>query len=351
MSRWLIGLVLLAALGSVAWFAAKKLDGNGPGDNFASGNGRIEAIEVDIASRVAGRVARILVKEGDHVVRNQPLVNMDISTLEAQRDEARARLQQTVQTVASVNAQVAVRQSDLAAAQAVEVMRRNDHDSASRRLERTRILAKEGAASVQELEDDQARVLASVAAVDAAAAQVRAAQAAVQAALAEVAAAESMVTAAQASVARVQSEIDDSAISSPRNARVQFVIARESEVVAAGAPILNLVDIDDAHMTFFLPEVAAGRLALGAPARIVLDAYPDRPVPARVTYVSSTAQFTPKTVETAQERQKMMFRVKASVDPAYIEKHRAAFKTGLPGVAWVSLDGSDRWPESLTVKD
>lgn len=340
----------MVALGGATWLGINRFDNGGHGPNFASGNGRIEAIEVDIASRVPGRVGQVMVAEGDYVQVGQPLVSMDVKTLHAQRDEAQARLQQAQQAVASANAQVAVRQSDLAAAQAMEVMRRNDLDSATRRLERTRILSKEGAASIQELEDDQARVSSAQASVNAASAQVNAARAAVDAAQAEVAATESMVSAARASVARVDAELADSQIDAPRSGRIQFIIAREAEVVGAGSPILNLVDLDDAHMTFFLPEAQAGQLRIGAPARIVLDAFPDRPLPAKVTFVSSTAQFTPKTVETADERQKMMFRIKANVDPDYIEAHREVLKTGLPGVTWVSLDGSDDWPQALQVR-
>ena len=350
MNKWVAGAVVLVALGGATWLGINRFDNGGYGPNFVSGNGRIEAIEVDIASKMPGRIGNVLVAEGDYVQAGQPLVSMDVMTLRAQRDEAQARLQQARQAVASANAQVAVRQSDLAAAQAMEVMRRNDQDSAARRLERTRILSKEGAASVQELEDDQARVNSAQASVNAASAQVNAARAAVDAAQAEVAAAESMVQAAQASVARVDAELADSEIDAPRSGRIQFIIARESEVVGAGAPILNLVDLDDAHMTFFLPEMETGQVRVGAPARIVLDAFPDRPLPAKVTYVSSTAQFTPKTVETADERQKMMFRIKANVDPDYIDAHRQVLKTGLPGVTWVSLDGSDTWPESLQAR-
>lgn len=351
MNKMIGAVTVFAALGAATWFGVNRFSDEGFGENFARGNGRIEAIEIDIASKIPGRIGEVQVSEGDYVQRGQHLLTMDLTVVRAQRDESLARLQQTRQAVASANALLAVRQSDVAAAQAVEVMRRNDQDSAARRLARTRVLSKEGAASVQELEDDQARLTSAQASVNAAIAQVRAAQAAVLAAQAEVAAAESMVQAATASVARIDAELNDSVLEAPRAGRIQFVIARQAEVVAAGAPILNLVDLDDAHMTFFLPEAQAGRVPVGAPARIVLDAFPDRPLPARVTFVSSTAQFTPKTVETAQERQKMMFRVKASVDPRYIESHRNVLKTGLPGVAWVSLDGSDQWPERLRVKD
>ena len=113
------------------------------------------------------------------------------------------------------------------------------------------------------------------------------------------------------------------------------------------APLGRLVDIADVYMSFFLPEMAAGRVALGSEVRIVLDAAPQYIIPARVSFVASTAQFTPKTVETASERQKLMFRVRAQIDRELLQRHIEQVKTGLPGVAWVRLDAAQPWPASL----
>jgi HlyD family secretion protein len=103
-------------------------------------------------------------------------------------------------------------------------------------------------------------------------------------------------------------------------------------------------------MTFFLPTALAGRAALGADVRIVLDAAPELVIPARVTYVADVAQFTPKTVETEEERLKLTFRVKASIDPELLRKHMRLVKTGLPGVAYVQLDPNAQWPPELHVR-
>jgi HlyD family secretion protein len=119
--------------------------------------------------------------------------------------------------------------------------------------------------------------------------------------------------------------------------------------LAAGGKVLNLVDLADVYMTFFLPETVAGRVALGADVRLVLDAAPGYVIPAKVSYVSSVAQFTPKTVETASERQKLMFRVKAQIDPDLLRRHLEQVKTGLPGVAWLKIDDQASWPQALTV--
>jgi HlyD family secretion protein len=118
-------------------------------------------------------------------------------------------------------------------------------------------------------------------------------------------------------------------------------------VLAAGGKVLNLVDLTDVYMTFFLPEAVAGKLAIGAEARIVVDAAPDWVIPAQVTFVADVAQYTPKTVETETERQKLMFRVKANIATELLRQHIELVKTGLPGVAYVRWRNDATWPDSL----
>ncbi|HRG06549.1 MAG TPA: efflux RND transporter periplasmic adaptor subunit [Acidovorax defluvii] len=346
----LILLAVLAAVTAAGTYAWSTLRPQGPGEGFVSGNGRIEATEVDVAAKLGGRVQSILVKEGDFVTAGQPLAHMQIDTLEASHDEAKARHQQAVAAVANAEAQVAVRESDRQAALALVAQRQSELDAAQRRLARSQTLVREGASSDQEVDDDRARERSLQAAVVASRAQAEAAQAAITAARTQVASARAAVTAAQATVARIKADIDDSALVAPRSGRVQYRIAQPGEVIGGGGKVLNLVDLSDVYMTFFLPEPVAGRLALGSEVRIVLDAAPQLVIPARVSFVASTAQFTPKTVETASERQKMMFRVKAQIAPELLQKHVQLVKTGLPGMAWLKLDANAPWPAHLAVK-
>lgn len=127
-------------------------------------------------------------------------------------------------------------------------------------------------------------------------------------------------------------------------------MAQPGEVVAGGGRVLNLVDLADVYMTFFLPETVAGQVGLGTEVRIVLDAAPDYIVPAKVSFVADVAQFTPKTVETQSERQKLMFRVKARIDPDLLRRHIRQVKTGLPGMAYVRIDPKVPWPAKLELK-
>jgi HlyD family secretion protein len=339
--------IATAAIAVLAWTALKP---SGPGAGFVSGNGRIEATEIDVATKLAGRVRDIMVNEGDFVHAGQPLAQMQIDVLDAQRDEARAQSRQAVTAVASAEAQVAARQSDKAAAQAMVGQRESELDSAQRRFARSEPLSRQGAVAMQQVDDDRARVRGAEATLTGVKAQVSTAEAAIDAAQAQVVGAGSGVTASEATIARVEADIEDGQLKSPRDGRVQYRIAQPGEVLAAGGKVLNLVDLGDVYMTFFLPEAVAGKVALGSEVHIVLDAAPQFVIPARVSYVASTAQFTPKTVETASERQKLMFRVKAQISRELLQKHLKLVKTGLPGMAWLKLDPQAQWPANLALK-
>ena len=345
---WVAGIIAAAIIIAVAvWW---KMKPTGPGAGFVSGNGRVEATDIDIASKLAGRVVNILVDEGDFVKAGQPLAQMQIDVLDAQRDEARAQSGQAVTAVASAEAQVAARHSDTAAAQATVTQRASELDAAQRRLGRIQTLSTNGVATLQELDDNRAAVQGAVAAVTAAQAQVSAAEAAVTAAQAAVAGANSGVTASEATIARIDADIKDSLLKSPRDGRVQYRVAQPGEVLAAGGKVLNLVDLNDVYLTFFLPETAVGKVALGSEVRVILDAAPHYVIPAQVSFVATVAQFTPKTVETATERQKLMFRVRAQFSPELLQKNLKLVKTGLPGMAWLKLDAKAAWPANLAIK-
>ncbi|NLB58406.1 MAG: HlyD family efflux transporter periplasmic adaptor subunit [Gammaproteobacteria bacterium] len=350
-NRPLVVLAAVAAALLVAWWAWSKLAPQGPGEGFVGGNGRIEATEIDVATRPPGRVEEISVREGDFVSAGQPLARMQVDTLQAQRAEAEAGRQQAGHGVAAAQAQVALRQSDLAATRALIAQREAELDAARRRLARLETLSAEGAVSRQELDDDRARVRGAEAAVAATRAQAAAAEAAGTAARAQVTGAESGVEAAAATVARIEADLEDSILRAPRDGRVQVRVAQPGEVLGGGGRVLNLLDLSDVYMTFFVPSAAAGTIALGSEVRIVLDAAPEVVIPASVSFVASQAQFTPKTVETQSEREKLMFRVRAQIAPELLQRHLEQVKTGVPGMAWLRVDPQAEWPAWLAVDD
>lgn len=343
--------VLLAAavalLAATAWW---QLRPNGLGEGFASGNGRIEATEVDVATKLAGRVANIEVDEGDFVEPGQVLARMDTQVLEAQLAQARAQLRQAENGQTTAASQISLRQSEKLAAEAVVRQRQAELDAARKRHARSATLVKRNALAQQTLDDDLARLQSAEAALAAARAQVSSAEAGIAAAQSQAIEAQSATEAARASVERLQVDIDDSLLKAPRAGRVQYRVTQPGEVLGAGGKLLNLVDLTDVYMTFFLPERQAGRVALGSEVRLVIDAAPQYVIPAKVSYVASVAQFTPKTVETASEREKLMFRVKARIDPELLSKHLQQVKTGVPGMAYLRLDPDAEWPAHLAIK-
>jgi HlyD family secretion protein len=374
-----IGLVLAALAAATAGFYAwqrQRAEPLPPG--IVSGNGRLEATEIDIATKTAGRVEDVLAREGDFVDAGQVVARMDTASLSAELRQTEAKIRQAESAATTAAALAAQRRDARASAQALIVQRRQAEATAAQLvaqreselafaqsdLKRSEELFAKGFIAAQRLDADRTRVRTALAALAASRSQVAEAQAAIEAAQSQAREAESALAAAESQVAeskfsveaavaateKIKADIADATLRTPRAGRVLFRTAEPSEVLPAGGKVLTVLDVSDVYMTFFLPETVAGRVALGAEARLVLDAAKQYVVPARISFVASAAQFTPKTVETASEREKLAFRVKAQIDPQLLQQHRAQVKTGLPGVAYVKVDPSARWPAGLEVK-
>ncbi|AUG43815.1 efflux transporter periplasmic adaptor subunit [Pseudomonas chlororaphis] len=284
-------------------------------EGLSMGNGRLEATEVQIASKTPGRLAEVLVDEGDKVSKDQLLARMDTRTLEAQRAQAEADVVRTRENLAAAEANVQLRQSELLLA--------------NQELKRSRELFKRGFASQQIIDQQQARLNTG--------------NAAVQAARAQVAAVRAAIGSAKALVAQLTSEIDDSSLRAPIDGIIQLRLAEPGEVLGAGGRVLLLIDPSDQYMNLYLSASVTGRLAVGSEARILLDALPDQPLPAKISFVAAKSQFTPKEVETRDERQKLVFRVKLRLtEPSAVPQA----KPGMPGAGYVRTATVD-WPANL----
>lgn len=316
-------------------------------DGVVSANGRIEAVEIDVATKNGGRLRSVLIAEGEFVTASQELAVMDSATLQAQLREAKANLSRAGIAVEIARSGVAQSEAQARAAEAQVELREAELQAAAIRLARSEGLADTGASPQSRLDDDRAAHQAARAAVAAAEAQLAAAQAGIQRARSDVIGAGSGVEAAQATIARIEAELADTVLRAPRDGRVQYRVAEPGEVLPPGGMVVNMVDLADVHMNFFLSTARAGRLALGDEVRLILDAAPEFVIPARVSFVASVAQFTPRTVETEAEREKLMFRIRAQIDPDLLLRHAALVKTGLPGTAYVRIDPSGDWPPEL----
>ncbi len=289
---------------------------------FGSGNGRLEVQEIDVATKFPGRIAEVLVDEGDSVQVGQVVARMDTSSLNAQVREAEAQVQRARQGQITAKALIAQRRSETLLAE--------------RDLERARALYVNANMSAKDYDRARSTMDTAKASTTQAEAQLAEADAAIAASLAQ--------------KERIQVDLKDSVLTAPRSGRVQFRLAEPGEVLASGGKVLTLIDPTDVYMTVFLPAAEAGKIALGAQARITLDAAPNLVIPSAVSFVADKAQFTPKEVETRTEREKLMFRIKVKIDPELVKGHEAQVKPGLPGVAYVQLDSSVQWPPFLQTK-
>jgi HlyD family secretion protein len=288
-------------------------------EGIVFGNGRIEAVQVDIAATYAGRVHEVLAREGDLVAKGQVLVRMDTLELEAALAQAQAQQAEAEQAIAQSEAILLERESELRLAEST--------------LARSAKLLPQRAISQEEYDQKKS--------------QREVANASVTAANASVNTAKRGADVAKAAVVQTEVKIADAELKSPTIGRVLYRLAEEGEVLAAGGKVMTLMDLSDIYMEIFLPSKEASRLSIGADARIVLDIAPGYAGVAKVSFVSPESQFTPKQVETQDERDKLMFRIKVQVPHEQVLKHIEKIKSGIRGVAYVKIDDSVEWPEEL----
>ena len=285
-------------------------------------NGRLEATQVDVSSKYPGRLAEVTVEEGSSVTQGQVIARVSSPEYEAQLRAAQASVQKSKDALVAAEAEITSRKSAL--------------EFAKSDFERGQELMKTGFITKQTFEQRKRNYDSAVASVQSFTSQRDQAVSAIKN--------------SEAEVERIESIIHDLTLVSPRLGRVQYQLARAGEVVAAGAPIATILDLTDVYMTLFLPAADAGRLAVGDEARIILDPAPDIVVPATVSFVAADAQFTPKTVETKDERAKLMFRVKLKINSQVLEQYYKRVKTGVRGLGFVRTKPDVEWPADLQVK-
>ncbi|MFI4855839.1 MAG: HlyD family secretion protein [Phycisphaerales bacterium JB065] len=314
--------IIVLAVALVGWQSWKASQTSLP-DGIVYGNGRIEAVQVDVATKYAGKIESILVEEGDMVERGTVVAYMDSTELDAQLAEARARLAQAEESRAEAAAAIVQQQSALTLAE--------------QELNRILPLAERGSVAQRQAEEAQSAFDSAQAALEVVQARARTAERAVEA--------------ARAAVTRVEAQVAECELKSAVTGRVLYRLAEPGEMLAAGGKALTILDLSDIYMEIFLHAQYASRLPIGAEARIKLDVV-DFCIPATVSFVSPEAQFTPKQVETPSEREKLMFRVKVRIPQELVVAHMEKVKTGVRGVAYIRLDpppGQEppEWPDFL----
>ncbi|ANY14955.1 HlyD family secretion protein [Bordetella pseudohinzii] len=289
--------------------------------NIGSANGRLEVGRIDIATKYAGRLQELLVREGDSVASGQVLARLDTAELRTQLAAAQAAQGRADQAVARAQAETEARQAREKLAQ-IE-------------LKQTQGLRSDALVSQIELQRRQLSLQGESAGLAAAGAAVGEARAA--------------GLEAQAQIARVQSVIDDMDLRAPVAGRIEYRVVEVGAVLPGGGRVLTLLNTSDIYMTVFWPARVAGRLKVGQQARIVLDGVPGAVFPAKVGFVAAEAQFTPKYVETVNERDKLMYRVKLQVPEDLAGRYATLLKAGMTGNGYVNLQADAAWPAELDI--
>jgi HlyD family secretion protein len=319
--RWvkpglMLMLLLIAAIGGGYWWLYPRT-GLPPG--IASGNGRLEADEIDIDTKFAGRIAKLLADEGDTVAAAQVVALMDTQDLEALLKKAEALVLQAQRTFEEATDNLKQQETQVVFAQ--------------QELDRAKALVPKGFETQETLDQRQQQLNGAIDAREAA--------------FAKVGEAVNARDAATHDVEFDKVDIADNALVAPRDGRVEYRIANVGEVLPAGGKVFTMLDTGYVYMDLYLPTADAGRTKVGSEARIVLDSYPGHAIPAVVTFVAAQAQFTPKTVETKDERDTLMFRIRVRIDPERLRTHAVSVRSGLPGMAYVRTDPTVAWPAPL----
>lgn len=309
---------IVAAMASFAVCAC----GRGGETSLIVASGHVEATDVRVSTKVAGTLEWLPIQEGDRVGAGQPIARIDTTDLRlalqqarAEKDQAAAELRLRLagarpEEVAEIEAQVANAQADLAGAQ--------------KELDRMQALLDKGSGTIKARDDAGTRrdmAAARLAAMRESLARLKAGSR-----KEEIDAARARVAAAQARIDLSQQEVEDATIKSPVAGVVTEKTAEQGELLAAGSPLCVVTDLGDAWLTVYVGEPDLGRIRLGQDAEVRTDDGQARA--GRITFIASEAEFTPKNVQTRDERVKLVFRVKVGLD-----NQDGLFKPGMPAEA------------------
>lgn len=263
-------IILVIILALVLYFLLSSKGEKNKGEISASGT--IEITEVEVSSKLAGRIEKLLVDEGDSVLKDQVLIELENNELEAQLKQAQAAYQVSLAQLAQS---------------------KSNSENLKTNLERTRQLFKAGSATQQQLDDQETKY---------------------QMAKDQLTSSTHLTEQNKATIELIQVYIDNSVIRSPINGLVLSKNTEIGEVVSPGSSLLTLGDLSHPWVKIYIKETDLGKVKLGQKAQVKIDTYPDKVFEGKVTYISSQAEFTPKNIQTKEERVKLVFGIKVSLD-------------------------------------
>ena len=348
MKKWIIPVVIVAA-GAAGFAVYQKQHADRQPENIIASNGRLELERIDVATLYAGRVKSMNVDEGSEVKAGDVLAELSSDTTSGRVEEAQAGELAAKEMVQRAQAGVKQAQEAVARADAQIAAQLQQQKLAQMELDNAGKMQSEDLVSPAETQRRRSQRDGAAAAVKAAQAAKAEALAAVRQAQAQVAEAQAGVAARQAQLKLAQSANSDMQITSPKDGVVEYKIAQAGNVVGAGGKVVSLLDFSDASMAIFLPTAQVGSLKVGDEARIKLDGV-DAVFPAKISFIATEAQFTPKNVETASERAKLMFKVKLRIPKETALQYKGLLKGGMVGNGYVRTNRQQAWSADLAVK-
>lgn len=323
----IIPVFLIAAF--LVWFFGFRGDGLG---RTLTASGTIEATEARLGFQAAGRIDSIFVHEGDEVTAGERLALLDQSEILAQRDQAKAQVAAAQALLTELES--GFRSEEIAQARAANRAAEQQFLDAERDLKRAQTLFDGGAVSQEILDKAQTRYDVAQSQAKQASEQLRLVESGprgekIAAQRAQFEQAEAGLRSAEAALAYTVVRTDFSGVVTTRH-------REPGEIVAPGQPVLTVMNRDDRWIRVYIPENRLGALHLGQSVTVTSDTYPDKTYRGKVTYIASEAEFTPKTVQTAEERVKLVYAVKIRVsdDPNY------ELKPGMPADVRIALEQS-----------
>ncbi|WP_407844265.1 efflux RND transporter periplasmic adaptor subunit [Desulfovibrio falkowii] len=327
-SRKVAGAAAVAAVLLATFFILFWLSGRNSAALTLYGN--VDIRQVDLSFRVGGRIADVLVDEGASVVRGQALACLDADMLTQQRDEAAAylegqraalmrlergyRVEEIAQARASVSAATALAENAAINLRRVVAMRSSNAIS-QKELDNARAQSREASAKLRSAQDQLDMLLSGYREED-------------------VLAQRASVDAAAAALKRAEIQLNDAVLTAPQKGVVLTRAREAGAIVQSGQTVYTLTLTDPVWLRAYVDEPELGRIKPGMPVRVLVDAAPGKSFPGTVGFISPTAEFTPKTVETRQVRTALVYRLRVQVeDPENV------MRQGMP--VTILVDGAD----------
>jgi len=284
------------------------------------GSGTIECTQVDIAPQVTGRITVLTPQEGDAVRAGDLVARLDATDYELKRNEARAGVAVAAAQLDLLKA--GSRKEDIERAREQVIEAQAMAEAAASDLRRIGAIFQNGTATQKQMDDARAQADRTKAAL--AAAEQNFSKFEKGTREEEIRLAETQVAQAESRLAMAEKSVADCVITSSVNGVVTTRVHEEGEFVPVGAPLVTVSRLDEVWLSVYVPETALGGVKLGQKARVKIDGHPDF-FEGEVTYISPIAEFTPRNVQTPDERAKLVYRVKIT-----LANKEGIFKPGLP---------------------